>query len=264
MIPPVKVIGKCDDPNGVFCRKLRQETKVLAGFSWALQLWAFEAIPGLLARLGGNDEQTLLTYDGDKLPQHTGLGLVDVLDAEHDPKLTVQPMYEPGEDKEDGWGEFDSEIFDRKVAYMVGLVKAWHKFSKGEWVGGDADEPLYDHEEATKDKKRKQSGGPSREQEVAGRGYEVAELQAKVEKLSQAFASLEKVVGKQARILKKLLAKRKGKFSNRKLSGVGWKRREAGCVGTGRKPLFEGSPPAGSDSSSDEDRTDRMNETAPG
>ncbi|CAN7072087.1 unnamed protein product [Brassica oleracea var. botrytis] len=167
----------------------------------------------------------------------------------HPEELTVQPLYEPGEDKEDGWGEFDSEIFDRKVAYMVGLVKAWHKFSKGEWVGGDADEPLLSRFFSRK---------------VAGGGYEVAELQAKVEKLSQAFASLEKVVGKQARILKKLLAKRKGKFSNRKLSGVGWKRREAGCVGTGRKPLFEGSPPAGSDSSSDEDRTDRMNETAPG
>ncbi|CDY07501.1 BnaC06g15630D [Brassica napus] len=116
MIPPAKVIGKCDDPNGVFCRKLRQETKVLAGFPWALQLWAFEVIPGLIARLGGKDEQTLLTYGGEKLPQHTGLGLVDVLHAEHDPKVTVQPMYEPGGDKEDGWGEFDCEILDRKVA----------------------------------------------------------------------------------------------------------------------------------------------------
>ena len=91
MIPPVKMIGKCDDPNGVFCRKLRLETKVLAGFPWALQLWAFEAILALLARLWpGNDEQTLLTYDGDKLPQHTGLGLVDVLDAEHDPKVSAE------------------------------------------------------------------------------------------------------------------------------------------------------------------------------
>ncbi|KAG2248131.1 hypothetical protein Bca52824_087759 [Brassica carinata] len=244
MIPPVKMIGKCDDPNGVFCRKLRLETKVLAGFPWALQLWAFEAILALLARLWpGNDEQTLLTYDGDKLPQHTGLGLVDVLDAEHDPKLTVQPMYKPWKDKEDGWGEFD-------MAYMVGLVKTGHKFSRGEWVGGDADEPMYDHEEATKDKKRKQYRGPSREEEghtlkqrrlsrffskkVAGGGHDVEELHAKVKKISQAFASLEK------------------------------KRREAVCVGTGRKQLFEGSPPADSDSSSDEDGPDHMNESAPG
>ncbi|KAL0813987.1 hypothetical protein Bca101_070430 [Brassica carinata] len=279
MIPPAKVIGKCDDPNGVFCRKLRQETKVLAGFPWALQLWAFEAIPGLIARLGGNDEQTLLTYDGEKLPQHTGLGLVDVLHAEHDPKLTVQPMYEPGGDKEDGWGEFDCEILDRKVAYMVGLVKAGHKFSKGKWVGGDAEEPIYNHEEATKDKKRKPSRGPSIEQEgpalkqrrlsrffsrkVSGGEHDVAELQAKVEKLSKGFASLEKVVGKQARLLKKLLGKRKFKFSNSKLSGLGLKRREGRRGGTGRKTLFEESPPVGSDCSSDEDADDRMKDTAP-
>ena len=108
---------------------------------------------------------------------------------------------------------------------MVGLVKTGHKFSRGEWVGGDADEPMYDHEEATKDKKRKQYRGPSREEEghtlkqrrlsrffskkVAGGGHDVEELHAKVKKISQAFASLEKVVVKQARVLKKLLAKRK-------------------------------------------------------
>ncbi|XP_013632447.1 PREDICTED: uncharacterized protein LOC106337888 [Brassica oleracea var. oleracea] len=274
MIPPAKVIGKCDDPNGVFCRKLRQETKVLDGFPWALQLWAFEAILGLIARLGGNDEQTLLTYDGKKLPQQMGLGLVDVLHSEHDPKLTVQPMYEPGGDKEDGWGEFDCEILGRKVAYMVGLVKAGHKFRKGEWVGGDAEEPIYNHEEATKDKKRKPSRGPSREQEghalkqrrlswffsrkVPGGGHDVAELQAKVEKLSKGFASLEKVVGKQARLLKKLVVKRKSKFSTSKLSGLGLKRREGRRGGTRPKKLFDGSPPVGSDCSSDEDGDDRM------
>lgn len=38
-------------------------------------------------------------------------------------QLIVQPMMERGEDKEDGWGEFDCEIFDRKAAYMVELIK---------------------------------------------------------------------------------------------------------------------------------------------
>ncbi|KAG5390328.1 hypothetical protein IGI04_031869 [Brassica rapa subsp. trilocularis] len=32
------------------------------------------------------------------------------------------------EDKEDGWGEFDSEYFDHKVANMVELLKDEHKF----------------------------------------------------------------------------------------------------------------------------------------
>ncbi|CAN6824142.1 unnamed protein product [Brassica oleracea] len=108
---------------------------------------------------------------------------------------------------------------------------------------------MYDHEEATKDKKRKPYRGPSREQEgpalkqrrlsrffsrkVPGRGHDVAELQAKVEKLSKGFASLEKV------------------------------RREVWRGGTRRKKLFDGSPPVGSDCSSDEDGDDRMKDTAP-
>ncbi|KAG2310810.1 hypothetical protein Bca52824_022367 [Brassica carinata] len=54
-----------------------------------------------------------------KLPQHTRLVLSEMLDVEHD----LQPMMERGEDKEDGWGEFDCEIFDRKAAYMVELIK---------------------------------------------------------------------------------------------------------------------------------------------
>ncbi|KAF3494697.1 hypothetical protein DY000_02054104 [Brassica cretica] len=55
-------------------------------------------------------------------------------------------MMEVDEDRDDGWGVFDCEIFDRKVAYMVDLLKSGHKFQKGEWGGGDASEPVYVHE----------------------------------------------------------------------------------------------------------------------
>ena len=89
MIPPKKVLGKCDDPEGLFCSLLRQESKFLLGFPLALQLWAFEAIPALLDRLGGDDSVTLLSYVGDKLPTHTGLVLTDVLAAEHNPKASI-------------------------------------------------------------------------------------------------------------------------------------------------------------------------------
>lgn len=52
MIPAKRVIGRCDDPVGEFCTKLRQKTKKMAGFPLALQLVAYEFIPQLLARLG--------------------------------------------------------------------------------------------------------------------------------------------------------------------------------------------------------------------
>ncbi|KAL0733821.1 hypothetical protein Bca4012_010031 [Brassica carinata] len=54
------------------------------GLPLALQLVAYEAIPQLLSRLGGNDELKLL--DCERFPQHTGLNLVDVLEAEHNPE----------------------------------------------------------------------------------------------------------------------------------------------------------------------------------
>ncbi|KAF3574879.1 hypothetical protein F2Q69_00060152 [Brassica cretica] len=57
--------------------------------------------------------------------------------------LTVQHVMEYEEDKEDVWDKFNSEIFDRKVANMVELLKAGHKFRNQQWGGGDAAEPKY-------------------------------------------------------------------------------------------------------------------------
>ena len=58
-------------------------------------------------------------------------------------QLTVQHVMEYEEDKEDVWDKFNSEIFDRKVANMVELLKAGHKFRNQQWGGGDAAEPKY-------------------------------------------------------------------------------------------------------------------------
>ncbi|KAG2307293.1 hypothetical protein Bca52824_027041 [Brassica carinata] len=166
MIPGKKILGKRDDPNGEFCSKLRQKTKKMSGLPLALQLVIYEAIPQLLSRLGGNDELKLI--DCERLPQHTGLNLVDVLKAEHNPELIVQPMMEVGPEKQDGWGVWDDEINDRRVNYMVGLLEGGHKFKKAVWGGGDAQEVLYDHEERKKARKRKRQGACSRTNVAAG------------------------------------------------------------------------------------------------
>lgn len=52
MKPPPKEMRKCEDPNGVFCKKLRQKTIKMVGFPLALQLFAFRAIPQLLNLVG--------------------------------------------------------------------------------------------------------------------------------------------------------------------------------------------------------------------
>nr|VDC95978.1 unnamed protein product [Brassica rapa] len=272
MIPPKKVLGKCDDPEGLFCSLLRQESKFLLGFPLALQLWAFEAIPALLDRLGGDDSVTLLSYVGDKLPTHTGLVLTDVLAAEHNPKasigiarqlslLTVLPMMEVDEDRDDGWGAFDCEISDRKVAYMVELLKKGHKFQKGEWGGGDAQESLYVHDPVVTEVKRKirklthkQEAGTlmkqrrlsryfTRKAEVGEDKYEA--LVGVVEGIKKELERLNKVVEKQGRILKKYKSKTGGKFSSAKLGAL--RRRKKSGVSLEAGNLFGGSDHDGDD-----------------
>ncbi|KAL0885902.1 hypothetical protein Bca101_009885 [Brassica carinata] len=132
------------------------------GLPLALQLVAYEAIPQLLSRLGGNDELKLL--DCERFPQHTGLNLVDVLEAEHN----HEPMMEVGPEKPDGWGVWDDEINDRRVNYVVGLLEGGHKFKKAVWGGDDAQEVLYDHEERKKARKRKRQGACSRTNVAVG------------------------------------------------------------------------------------------------
>lgn len=87
MLPGPKVMGKCEDPNGDFCKKLRQKTVRLLGFPQALQLVAFEVIPRLLVQAGGDDSVTLMNFPGKVLPQHSGLNVCDLREAEHDPAV---------------------------------------------------------------------------------------------------------------------------------------------------------------------------------
>ncbi|KAF2620152.1 hypothetical protein F2Q68_00039731 [Brassica cretica] len=119
MKPGPKEMGKCEDPNGDFCKKLRQKSIRLLGFPLALQLVAFEAIPKLLAQAGGDDIITLLNYPGQALPQHAGLNEADVRRAEHDSGLLVQTMMEISGTHDDRWGVWDDEKYDKKVEYLL-------------------------------------------------------------------------------------------------------------------------------------------------
>lgn len=87
MIPAKRVLGKCDDPEGEFCAKLRQKPKKMAGLPLALQLVLYEAIAQLLASLGGNDDLKLI--DCERLPQHNDLNLVDILETEHNHEVMI-------------------------------------------------------------------------------------------------------------------------------------------------------------------------------
>ncbi|KAF8083181.1 hypothetical protein N665_0789s0001 [Sinapis alba] len=206
--PAPKVMGKCENPTGDFCKKLRQKTVKTVGFPLALQLVAYQAIPQLLKQVGGDDNTTLVDYRGKVLPQHAGLVSADIQRAEH-----------------------DTGRFDKKVDYMVKLLKEGHIFTKAHWDGGDAGDPLYVYSEKEINRKRKTKGavvgGESlvlKQRRVSAyfkRGAFVddekyAKMEARVEELGEEVARLKGIVEKQERQMKKLKKIRKGKSGSKR------------------------------------------------
>ncbi|KAF8097014.1 hypothetical protein N665_0297s0023 [Sinapis alba] len=119
MKPGPKVMGKCEDPNGDLCKKLRQKTVKLVGFPLALQLVAFEAIPKLLEQVVGDRSVTVLDFPGKSLPQHAGLTLADVQKAEHSTELTVKAILDSNVEHEERWGVWDEENVESRKKKRV-------------------------------------------------------------------------------------------------------------------------------------------------
>ncbi|CAF2151182.1 unnamed protein product [Brassica napus] len=234
MLPGPKVMGKCEDPNGDFCKKLRQKTVRLLGFPQALQLVAFEVIPRLLVQAGGDDSVTLMNFPGKVLPQHSGLNVCDLREAEHDPALIVQPMMEISGVHEERWGVWDDEKYDKKVDYLTGLIREGHVFSKSDWGGGDSGGPLFVYGKKN-DKKRKGkavggvTAGPVLKQrrlsgyfkrEIMVDGEEHARMVSRVEELGTEVLRLKEVVEKQGRQFVKWKTFMKGKSAAKKFGSV--------------------------------------------
>lgn len=87
--PPPKVFGKLEDPLGVFCQKLRQQTVKTVGFPLALQLVAFRCVPRLASFVGGDDSVTIMDYPEKAMPLHAGLSVAHIRKAEHDPLVST-------------------------------------------------------------------------------------------------------------------------------------------------------------------------------
>ncbi|KAG2250360.1 hypothetical protein Bca52824_080496 [Brassica carinata] len=144
--PPPKVFGKLEDP-----------LVKTVGFPLALQLVAFRCVPRLASFVGGDDSVTIMDYPEKAMPLHAGLSVAHIRKAEHDPLLIVEPMMEISGDHDDRWGLWADETYDKKVDYMVQLLKNDHIFVKENWLGGDALDPLFVYEEKPKTRKRKKN-----------------------------------------------------------------------------------------------------------
>ncbi|CAA7017961.1 unnamed protein product [Microthlaspi erraticum] len=133
--------------------QLNQQTSVCNGFPLALQLLALEAIPLLAQKIP--DPGNLNTFLTDPKPKKntiTILHLNTIVDVERDPNISVdQPKsllmsftlevlcsYDEDEPEEVQW---DDEVVDEKVEYLLKLKRDGYKFKKSDFKGGDT--PLF-------------------------------------------------------------------------------------------------------------------------
>lgn len=120
-------------------------------------------------------------------------------------------------DHDDRWGLWDDETYDKKVDYMVQLLKDGHIFEKENWLGGDALDPLFVYEEKPKSPKRKRNVAAQQEsirkqRRISGffrRGgsnsvdpEKFAALEGRVNECFVEVANLRSVCEKQGRTIK--------------------------------------------------------------
>ncbi|EOA22801.1 hypothetical protein CARUB_v10003519mg, partial [Capsella rubella] len=111
--------------------KLQYKSFRLQGFPLALQLVAYRNIPYLLDKIPGSaDPCTFLDWFPVGIPKNN-LPLTDVLSIEHSTKPP-----------EEGWGEWDDEVKDKKISFLISQIQDSHIFTKNDWPGGDCSLPL--------------------------------------------------------------------------------------------------------------------------
>ncbi|EOA39894.1 hypothetical protein CARUB_v10008573mg [Capsella rubella] len=136
-----RVQGKLNTPLQTFTDQLQQKSFRLQGFPLSLHLLAYRNISGLLDKVPGSaDPRTFLDWYSVGIPKNN-IPLTDVLVIDQSPMLTVSPFIHI-EPPEEGWGEWDDEVKDKRISFMVSQIEQTHIFTKNEWPGGDCSLPL--------------------------------------------------------------------------------------------------------------------------
>ncbi|KAG7536989.1 Ulp1 protease family C-terminal catalytic domain [Arabidopsis suecica] len=162
--------SKIEDPIQLFAEQMQQQTIAIYGFPLGLQLLAYRNISGLLGKIpGSSDERTFLEWHSIGIPKNN-LTLNEVHILERAPDLVVTPFLFVDHD-EDGWGEWDDEVRDKKVVFLIEQIRKCHEFTKKEWPGGYAElnlisvnekDPVVEHKKHIVNRKRKHTSTPSK------------------------------------------------------------------------------------------------------
>lgn len=156
-------------------------------------------------------------------------------------QLVVDPMMEISGDREQRWGLWDDEKYDQKIKSMRGLLNDGHMFSKADWGGGDAGDPLFVYTDKVKNKKRKnKEEGYSDDEPVLKqkrlsayfkRGIVVdmekhALMESRLEEVCREVVRLNAVCEKHGRMLERLKSVMKGRTATKRRKSLRQKYRK--------------------------------------
>lgn len=123
---------------------------------------------------------------------------------------------------EDRWALWDDENYDKRVNSMVGLIERGHVFTKAEWLGGDAGDPLFVYGAQTRTTKRKNQvdsdeGAPTKQRRVSDRSTRSAHVAVDDDKLKLLEERIDEVVAEVAS-LREVCKKQEDMINSLKLS----------------------------------------------
>ncbi|EFH63020.1 predicted protein [Arabidopsis lyrata subsp. lyrata] len=135
MQPAPKVFGKNTDQIKAFAQQFKQQTIRLQGFPLALQLLAYRNISGMAEALTDpSDHRDFVSWSSSKIPkQSTALTIIH--SVEQTETLCVDPLVYVSLNQE--VFDWDDEVKDKRVDYLLDKVSKGYRFSKREWPGGD-------------------------------------------------------------------------------------------------------------------------------
>ncbi|KAJ4909233.1 ULP_PROTEASE domain-containing protein [Raphanus sativus] len=158
--------------------------------------------------------------------ESAGLTVTDVRNAEHDAELLVESMMEVSGDREERWGVWDEDRYDKQVENMLRLLGERHGFSKSDWGGGNVRLMLFVFKEGGTKTKRKvddvelsdvepepkqQRMSEFYEHEAAKFGESQGHMEIQMEEMRLEIKNLKSITEKQGRFLEKMKSILKGR-----------------------------------------------------
>ncbi|KAL0677813.1 hypothetical protein Bca4012_005794 [Brassica carinata] len=120
-----------EDPLGEMRHHSSQQTTAAYGFPLALQLFAFEAVPLLLAKISNAQSTDNFLVNPPACENTvTILSVNDIVEVEEDPYVSLRFSLSH-------FNYVFDKLFNQRVMHLVDLMLSGHRFQKSDFPGGD-------------------------------------------------------------------------------------------------------------------------------